>query len=45
MSEHLYLEIHRLKVEELRREAAVSRRWRRGSPRRPLPRRGEAFPA
>ena len=40
MSEHLFLEIHRLKGERLLHEAELARRGRRGSPRRPLPRQG-----
>ena len=45
MTEHLFLEIHRLKTEQLRREAELALRGRRGSPRRPLPRRGEIVPS
>jgi hypothetical protein len=41
MSEHPFLEIYRLKAEGLRRQAELARRGRHGSPRRPLPRRGE----
>lgn len=41
MFENLYVEIARLRIEELLREAREANRGRRLLPRRPLPRRGD----